>query len=469
MRKGAMAHSATRVPATVVDEAGGTVAEHYARYICALRCDSLPGHVVRLAKYCLIDAIGCAIFGKRFPWSQIVLDQALASGSKGPCTIPGVASARLDPSKAALVLGAMAHAFELDSLAKPGVGVHPGATVALPALAMAQAQDAGGRDLIAAIVAGCEIMFRIGAATLHSPENIGFHAPGITGVFGAAAAGAALMKLPPRAIANAFGIAGSMGTGLLAFAKSGSGGMVKRLHLGRAGESGITAAQLASRGYEGPLAIFEGPYGVLDAYCPEHEPGLLMKGLGESFEIEHVCFKRYACHVTAHAPVQLLRGWIEQHGFSGNDIASIDLEMSEKVASTHSNADPGDIMLAQYSVPFATAIAAFHDPNDPRVFSDDVLKDPRVRQLAGRIVLRQQPGLAKGWGGTMRIRLANGEALSGELNSFLGTPETPFTEDGLKAKFERLVQDEAPHLKSTLFADLMRLEQFERISELVLT
>src|SRR5262249_50750548 len=160
---------------------------------------------------------------------------------------------------------------ELDSLSKPGVGVHPGATVALPALAMAQAQDVSGRDLIAAIVAGCEIMFRVGAATLHSPENIGFHAPGITGVVGAAAtAAAALMKLPPRAIANAFGIAGSMGTGLLAFAKAGAGGMVKRLHLGRAGESGITATQLASRGYEGPVAIFEGQFGVLDAYCPEN-------------------------------------------------------------------------------------------------------------------------------------------------------------------------------------------------------
>src|SRR4029077_10313602 len=103
-------------------------------------------------------------------------------------------------------------------------------------------------------------------------------------------------------------------------------------------------------------------------------------------------------------PVQLLRGWIEQHGFSGNDIASIELEMSEKVASTHSNADPGDIMLAQYSVPFTTAIAAFHDPNDPRVFSADVLKDPRVLQWASRITLRGRPGL-KGWGGTMRIAI----------------------------------------------------------------
>ena len=464
-----MAHSATKMQAAVVGRVGGTVAEHYAQYISALRYEALPEHVVRLAKFCLTDAIGCTIFGKRFPWSQMVLDQTLTSGSRGPCTIPGVVSAALDPSKAALVLGAMAHAFELDSLAKPGMGVHPGATVALPALAVAQAQDVGGSDLIAAIVAGCEIMFRVGAATLHSLESVGFHAPGITGVFGAAAATAALMKLPPRAIANAFGIAGSMGTGLLAFAKSGSGGMVKRLHLGRAGESGISATQLASRGYEGPLAIFEGQYGVLDAYCPENAPVLLLMGLGETFEIERICFKRYACHVTAHAPVQFLRGLIEQGVFSGNDIASIELEMSEKVVSAHANAVPGDIMLAQYSVPFTTAIAAFHDPNDPRVFSADVLKDPRVLQLASRIALRGQPGLTKGWDGTMRIRLANGETHGGELTSFLGTPETPFSEDGLKAKFERLVQDEAPHLRSRLFADLMHIEQFERVNDLALT
>jgi len=69
----------------------------------------------------------------------------------------------------------------------------------------------------------------------------------------------------------------------------------------------------------------------------------------------------------------------------------------------------------------------------------------------------------------MRIRLASGEMRSGELNSFLGTPETPFSEDGLKAKFERLVQDETPQLKSTLFADLMRIEQLGRVNELALT
>jgi 2-methylcitrate dehydratase PrpD len=447
--------------------AGTTAAQAFAAFAAGLRYDDLPGEAVVLAKYCLIDAIGCAVFGKRFPWSQIVLDEAIASSRSGPCVIPGT-SARLDAAKAALVLGTLAHAFELDSLRKPGAGVHPGATVALPALATAQMHGRSGRDLITAIVAGCEILFRIGAATKHSSEKLGFHAPGITGVFGSAAASALLMGLPPASTANAFGIAGSMTGGLLTFAKAGSGGMVKRLHLGRAAESGIVAARLAARGYEGPLNIFEGQYGVLDAYCEESDPVLLTQDLGKSFDIARTCFKRYACHVTAHAPVQLLRRLMAEHGFSGSDIGAIALSMSEKVVSHHGEPDARDIMAAQYSVPFTLAIAAFHDPDDPRVFSDSVIQDTRVRELAKAIILRQQPGLSKGWGGTMTVQ-AKGQALGGDLGSFLGTPETPFDAAILRAKFDRLLQDEAPRLGSTLFAELLRLEQIENVNALTLT
>src|SRR5262249_4755374 len=166
-----------------ISTAGETAAQILASYACSLRFEDLPASPLERAKHCLIDAVGCAIFGQRFPWSAMVLDEALASGEGGPCRLPGVADKRLHVPQAALALGAFSHAFELDSLSKPGMGVHPGATVALPALAMGQATGANGRDLLAAIVAGVEVMFRIGQATLHSPEHIGFHAPGLTGPF----------------------------------------------------------------------------------------------------------------------------------------------------------------------------------------------------------------------------------------------------------------------------------------------
>jgi 2-methylcitrate dehydratase PrpD len=432
-----------------------TAAQRLADYAVTLRFEDIPAHVVRQAKVCLIDAIACAVFGRKLPWSQMVLAEALASGAGGPCRLPAIPEAALHVPQAALALGAFSHAFELDNLRHPASGVHGGATVALPAFAMAQACGASGRDLIIAIVAGIEVMFRIGNATLHSAEVVGFHGPGLTGPFGSAAAGASLLRLSPTQTANAFGIAGSLAGGLLAFAKSGSGGMIKRLHLGRAAEAGVIAARLAHRGYEGPHTVLEGQFGVLDAFCEETDPRLLTRSMGAIWEIERLCIKRYACHVTSHVPVQLMRGFIEQHGFSGDEIAGIEVDASAKVVSHHSDANPGDIMQAQYNVPFNLALAAYHDPRDPDIYNDRTAAEPRVRDLARRVRVGNAGG-RKGWSAQIVVSLRDGRRFEAAAETFLGCPDTPVSDEQLRFKFDRLCKD-AP-LKPSMFDALMHLE-----------
>jgi 2-methylcitrate dehydratase PrpD len=310
-------------------------------------------------------------------------------------------------------------------------------------------------------------MFRIGLATKHSAEKIGFHAPGLTGPFGAAAACACLMRLDVRQTTNAFGIAGSMAGGLLAFAKAGSGGMVKRLHLGRAAEAGVTAARLAQRGYEGPRTVLEGRYGLLEAFCDESDPAQLTRDLRTTYETMRVCFKRYPCHVTAHVPVQLLRGLMEQHGFGGDDIAAISVMASPKVASHHNERNPADIMLAQYSVPFCVAIAAHHDPLDPATFCDRVTGERRVRDLASRIDLTASEEV-KGWGARLMVQLHDKRTFEGASDTWLGCPETPLSPAALRLKFERLTEGGSADLKASLFDDLMRLETLPSVARLAL-
>jgi 2-methylcitrate dehydratase PrpD len=438
-----------------------TAAQQLAAFAVALTFDDLPESVVTRAKHCLIDAIACAAYGQRFPWSAMVLEEAVASGAGGPCQLPGVIGSRLHVPQAALALGTFAHAFELDNLRKPGAGVHGGATVALPAFVMAQSCGASGRDLVTAIVAGIEVMFRIGAATLHSAEKVGFHGPGMTGPFGSAAACASLLRLSAAQTTNAFGIAGSLAGGLLAFAKSGSGGMIKRLHLGRAAESGVIAARLAQRGYEGPPSVLEGRYGLLEAFCEETDASLLTSGLGETWEIDRLCIKRYASHVTTHVPVQMLRALIERHGFSGDEIDEIAIDASAKVASHHSDPDPGDIMLAQYSVPFCLALAAYYDPRDPDVFSDRTAADARVRDLARRVRVMSDGGRT-GWAAHIAVSLRDGRRFDDAQELFLGCPETPMSEEQLRFKFERLCRD--ARIKPALFDVLMRIQDLPSLA-----
>lgn len=459
-----MSHS----PADASDQTSAEAAtERLAAYATTLRYDDIPPAVIERAKHCLIDAVGCVVFGQQFPWSQIVLAEASSSGRGGPCRLPGIKDGTFHVPQAALALGTLAHAFEFDNLRKPGTGVHAGATVALPALAMAQSINASGASLVAAIVAGIEVMFRVGLATLHSAEKVGFHAPGLTGPFGAASACASLMRLSAVETANAFGIAGSMAGGLLAFAKAGSGGMVKRLHLGRAAEAGVVAARLAQRGYEGPRNVLEGRYGLLDAFCDDKNPSLLTKGLGVVYETDRICFKRYPCHVTAHVPVQLLRGFMEQYGFGGDDIRELAIGASEKVASHHSERDPADIMLAQYSVPFCAAIAAYHDPLDPAVFCDRIVAEQRVRELARRISMSTDESVGS-WGARMRVVLRDGRSFEGASDAWPGCPETPLSRVQLRLKFDRLMQGPSAGLAAPLFDDLMRLEEMSCVGRLVL-
>src|SRR5438034_4077547 len=306
-----------------------------AEYAAALRYDDVPEAVVRRAKECIADTVAAGICGAAMPWSRIVIDYAERTGPGGKCRILGRDGPAVQAPSAALANGALAHAFELDSLTRPGAGAHPGATVLPPALAIAQqVSGVSGKALIAAFVAGNEVMIRIGRATGHTNEARGFHAPGTTGPFGAAVACGRLLGLDAAKMANALGLAGSLAGGLLEFAK-GDGGMVKRLHLGRASEAGVLAASLAASGFEGPKTIIEGEFGFLRVFCTEFDESQLTRGLGQDFVTLSTVLKRYPVHATAHAAVRAVRDLQAEHRFARGDVEAITVTGNRRMVERH--------------------------------------------------------------------------------------------------------------------------------------
>src|SRR5215217_6261967 len=216
-----------------------TPARTLAEFAVGLKYEHIPAAAIDRAKTALIDTIGAMTFGADLPWSRIMIEYVQRTSAPGKGSIVGT-SHKARGQLAALANGVLAHSFELDSLCDPSVGVHPGASLSAPGIPVAQAQGRSGKELLTAFVAGFEVMYRIGDATCHSSESIGFHNPGLTGVFGGAIVTGLLMKLDADRMTHALGIAGSLCSGLVEFSRS--GGMVKRLHLGRAAESGALAA-----------------------------------------------------------------------------------------------------------------------------------------------------------------------------------------------------------------------------------
>jgi 2-methylcitrate dehydratase PrpD len=447
---------------SIVPSAARTLSE----FAAGLRFDAIPDLDRLRARQCLIDTAGVCLLGSRLPWGIMVADYARHYGGAGASRVIGVPGAVAAPL-AALANGVSAHAFELDSLRKPGAGVHPGAALVPVALALGEETGCSGERLLAAIVAGCEVMFRIGAASKHSSERLGFHAPGLTGPFGAAVTAGHVLGLDAGRLTRALGIAGSLCGGVLAFAKAGNGAMVKRLHLGRAAEAGVLAARLAERGFEGPDTILEGTFGFLDTYCAASDAALLSAGLGERFETEKLCIKRYPCHVTAHTPLVAIEALKREHGFRGDDVAHVVVRASAKVVSHHADTEPSDTMAAQYSVPWCVAVALRDDPMDPEAFGERGLGDAALRALCRAVRCEPLGAGHGGWASEVTVTLRDGRVLARACEDFPGTPTLPLDDAALAAKYRHCAAGFAP--AERLLEQLMNIERVTDVRSLTLS
>jgi 2-methylcitrate dehydratase PrpD len=409
---------------------------HLARYAVNLRYRDIPAEVISRAKDCLLDTLTVALYGSTKPWSQKVVQFVKALGLSGRSTVLGD-SQRAPAHLAALANGTMAHAFELDNVRQPGAGVHPGATAFLPALAAAEAQRAGGKAFLTAFVAACEVMSRIGVAAGNSLEKRGFHAPGLTGTFGAAVAAGRLFGLDENMLVHALGIAGSYSGGLMEFSRCQEGAMIKRLHLGKAAEGGVTAASLAQRGFAGPESVLEGEFGFCRAFSDAPNLSRLTYRLGREFESLNICIKRYACHINAHAPIEGLEKLSQQNKFDPRDVREIVVAGIEKLVTHHAIYQPKDLMAAQYSIPFCVALSLYDDPKDPESFTEKRISDERILTTMRKVRLRVDTEIEeKGWDRAARVTLAlkDGRRASALVVHFRGTPHNPMSHSELEEK-----------------------------------
>jgi 2-methylcitrate dehydratase PrpD len=441
-----------------------------AAFAATLRYDDIPAPVIAMTKACVIDAVAVALFGSSLPWSNSVENFARHVGSDGSSTILSAPLRRASAPAAALANGTFAHAFEFDNLRQPSVGVHPGSTATLGALAVAEECGGSGREFLTALVAGNECMLRTGLAAKQTSELMGFHAPGQTGVFGSAIAASRIMKHDPHRTTMAIGIGGSLCSGLLAFAKAGNGGMVKRLHMGRAAEGGVTAAYLAARGFEGPDVLLEGKFGYLDVYARDGDAELLTDGLGTRWESLNIWFKMFPCHVTAQAPVRAIKELQREYRFGPQDVTKIVIETSEKVLSHHAERAPQDVGTAQYSVPFSVALALFRDPADPRAFLDGPQQDPAILDLCKRIELRRYEGaMAVGHNASCRIEvfLADGRTAAIAKTDFDDGDGEESLEQRVQRKFMNLSAVLADDKRETLLGRLKSIEHQDNMAQLL--
>jgi aconitate decarboxylase len=327
-----------------------------AEFVSTLTYDRIPEAVRERIKLLILDSLGCAIYGAKLEWCRI-LQAALQELDATRTTSVWGTALRLSSPHAALVNGTQVQGFELDDVHRQGV-LHVGA-VTLPALiAVAESHaDLTGRDLLTAAVAGYEIGPRVGRCMGQEHIGQGWHSGATVGVFSAAAGAARALRLSPEETVHALGIAGTQSAGLMA---AQYGAMVKRMHAGRAAQSGLYGALLAKNGFTGIVDVFEAPYGgFCTTFSRSHDRfnlAELSAELGERFETLRVSLKFYACVGSNHTTLDAIRDIQRRRPFAAEDIDKIVVHGSQ-VTVDHVGWPyrPEGLTSAQLNLPFCVA------------------------------------------------------------------------------------------------------------------
>lgn len=401
---------------------------------------NLPPDTLASAKDCLLDHIAVSLYGMQQPWSGFVADMVACDGGSPQASVYG-RRLRVPASAAALVNGTAAHGFELDDW-HAGSLSHLGAAVIPAVLAVAERDHLHGRDVLAAIVAGYEVMARAGMSGIPSIILRGYHPTGTHGPIGAAGGVGNLLRVSPQVMTAALGIGASCAAGLMEFSQDEEGTMVKRVHAGRAAQAGVVAVDLAQRGLTAPRASLDGKYGYCRVLSDEPNPDALVRGLGEDFEIRRNNVKPYACCGMLHAPMDAIMDLMAAHKFTHADIEDVVIGGSRAVVEQHASTAPESVMAAQYSMPYAAAVALLGRSLDPRMFDEGSYRDAKVLGLARRVRLEIYPEIERVFpgklGGAARIRLKDGRQFEARVIDARGTTDNPFGREGIVAKARAL-------------------------------
>jgi 2-methylcitrate dehydratase PrpD len=388
-----------------------------------------------MARMALLDTLGATLVGTLTPVSRITTEYATE-------TWPGVEATILLHGKRASAVGAAfangyaANGVDIDDCALYTKG-HPGAQIFPTALALAESLGLSGGQMLTGMVVGYEVAHRA-ARIWHATHDV-YQACGSWGSVACAAIAAHLMRLTPEQTHHALGIADYHAPNLPMMRDIDDPTMVKH-GIGWGTMTGITAAQMAARGFTGIPSLFG---------FEEYQDWV--EDIGDNYIMaENIAWKGYACCAWDHAAMRGAHRLMKTHGFGADDIARVYVEAPHETFCLGTDL-PTTTEESQFS--FAWPVAALLA--DGEVGPDQILEhrfdDPEVRDLAQRIEVVEtdelnalyalaETGDPRGkYAAKVTITLKDGRSLeSGKVEGNINFPQEGWDEGRLEQKFRWL-------------------------------
>jgi len=414
-------------------------------FITNTRFDRIPDKAVVEAKRCLIDGFGVVLAGATVEGSAIVREYVKASSAAGESTILGPARLSAAAAHAALANGASGHAMDYDDTQLSttpdrvfGLLTHPTVPALSASLAIGERLGVSGRTFLEAFLTGFEVECKIAEAINPSHYQRGFHSTGTIGTFGAAASTARLLNLSPVATAHALGIAASLSAGI----RVNFGSMTKPLHAGRAAENGVTAAELAARGFTAGDDALDGEWGFFQVLGGGADVPRIVGALGKPYSIVDpgVSFKPYPCGSLGHPTMDAMLKLVTDHDVKPDQIARVRVRAGSNILNPLRYKTAKTELEAKFCLPFMMTSIALRRRAGIREFTDEFVSSAPVQAMMPRVqTVFDQAIEARGFDkmrSVVEVDLIGGRTLTQASDErYRGGPERPFTRAELHEKF----------------------------------
>ena len=451
------------------------IRDELACFASSLTFESIPLAVTTQVKRLLIDHVSSMLAGPRAFAAELPDLPALVSARGGVAESTVIGASGRYPCASAT--------FSNTALGFTGIDAwHQESTIHVPvvlfpaAIAVGERQRANGRQLIEAIVAGAEVMIRIGEAL--GSKNVygrGFHPTSICGPFGCAVAAAKLLNLSAAQMAEAISTAAVQSAGSSIWAGSRTPATFC-VQIGRAAENGVLAAQLAASGCYGVDRIFEDPRGFEHAYAGAADSAKYTAGLASHFRITGLMMQQFWFGPYLLTSIESLLVLLGEHDIAADDIEAMNVRIPTTVLPLIGAVEyPQNRLATVTTLRYALSVishlreAALYTA---AVSSAEMMADRSVQALFTRITVVGDDELDRNFPGTessiLVVRTRTGQTFTRRHDGPVrGDPDNPLSDEELVAKFEVMA---APALRDSsraaVLESIAHLEELEDINEL---
>jgi 2-methylcitrate dehydratase PrpD len=425
--------------------------QRMAHFIANAKYEDIPAPAVNLAKLCLLDAVGCALYGTTRPLGKIMTELVDELGGKPVARVVGT---RIETNavNAALANGTLGHSEDFDDFAAG----HQAVLLMPVVLALGEERRVSGKQALAAYLVGFDITTNVTHAMGEDHYGKGWHNTSSIGTLGSTAAAAKMLGLDEMQTRMAIGIGASQAAGL----RGNFGTMTKPFHPGNACRAAVMAAKMAEKGYEANPDIMEHRFGYAAVYgeqmmslasCTRHlgNPWALM---GSGKEVASgIQIKIWPCCGGTHGANTAMTRLLKKHPIKAQDVERVDIITTQEPSCMAPNLRwPQSGLQGKFSSWYTVASLLVDGGKlDLSSFTDEAAARPAVQDMLKRVNIVQDPEYAgrphRSRGGAhhldLTVTLKNGERLTAarvEANGARGDTYGWETREAVFGKFKML-------------------------------